>query len=111
MAKAPTPPAAPAGTAPTPDVAPTNPDAPVAPAAPSQDIQNAAASLGTSVEEVVAKQSATKAYPARARVRSKVGEMRHLGTNQLVTSDEKMMDIDGFAIAQLNAGKWEIVAD
>lgn len=47
----------------------------------------------------------------RARVRSVVGDMRHLYTDVLVTSDDKLMDLDQFALTQIETGKWEIVAD
>lgn len=49
--------------------------------------------------------------PKVARVRSKVGPMRHLMTNVEITAVERKIDIDFFAEAQIRAGKWEIVED
>lgn len=46
----------------------------------------------------------------RARVRSKVGPMVHLPTGVKIDETERMVDIDGFTQAQIDAGKWEIVA-
>lgn len=51
------------------------------------------------------------AKPKIARVRSKVGEMVHLHTNETIGEVEKKIEIDAFAQAQIDAGKWEIVAD
>jgi len=50
-------------------------------------------------------------WPSMARVRSKVGPMRHLHTNVEITAVERKIDIDTFAQAQIRAGKWEIVTD
>ncbi len=74
----------------------------------SQELQDAAAKLGvTELPEGKPKAD----LPKRARVRSLVGEMRHLYTDMLITSDDKRIDIDEFAAAQIGAGKWEIVED
>lgn len=55
---------------------------------------------------------AGKKYPDRARVRTvNGGTMRHLHTNEEIDGAEKKIDIDGFAISQIEAGKWEIVND
>lgn len=48
-------------------------------------------------------------YPARAFVRTTSGgEMLHLYTNERITSEGKKIDIDHFAVSQIEAGKWEI---
>lgn len=53
-----------------------------------------------------------KAYPERARVRTVTGDrMVHLITNQVIDGDERKIDLDAFAIAQIEAGKWQIVVD
>ena len=45
-----------------------------------------------------------------ARVRSVYGDTYHLLTNTLIPQDsEKKIKIDEFALAQLTAGKWELV--
>lgn len=72
----------------------------------SPGLQEAADRLGGTPVE-----TADKDLPKRARVRSLVGDMRHLLTDKEVTSVEAMMDIDAFAAAQILAGKWEIVHD
>jgi hypothetical protein len=75
----------------------------------SPDLQTAAAvaqATGKSIEPPPAGK-----YPEVARVRSKVGRMVHLHTNVVIDENEKKIPIDGFARAQLDAGKWEIVTD
>lgn len=45
-----------------------------------------------------------------ARVRAVYGDTYHLLTNTLIPQDsEKKIKIDEFALAQLTAGKWELV--
>ena len=44
-----------------------------------------------------------------AYVRSKVGHMRHLHTNEEITAHEKRIELDAFTQAQIDAGKWETV--
>jgi hypothetical protein len=53
-----------------------------------------------------------KSYPATARVRAVHGRSVHLYTGAVLNTDsDKKIDIDGFARAQLDSGKWEIVTD
>lgn len=48
-------------------------------------------------------------YPARAFVRTTTGgEMVHLFTGDRIGGDGKRIDIDHFAIGQIEAGKWVI---
>lgn len=47
--------------------------------------------------------------PKTVFVRAVRGEMRHLYTNVVFTSDPKKVEIDGFLQAQIDAGKLEIV--
>lgn len=74
----------------------------------SPDLAMAASIKGANTEQP-AKPVEKRAYPARAYVRSVVGDMLHLHTNAAVTDKEVKMDIDPFTIAQIEAGKWEIV--
>ena len=62
-------------------------------------------------EAAEARQGKSKDKTKRARVRSLVGDMRHLLTDVPVTAVERMMEIDDFTQAQIDAGKWEIVKD
>lgn len=77
-----------------------------APAAPTdlQTAQAVADANGTAPAPAEA-----KTYPEVAYVRSKVGDMVHLFTGETLSSREVKIAIDGFARAQLDAGKWEIV--
>ena len=52
---------------------------------------------------------ATKGKVKTAYVRSKVGPMRHLHTNEEITAHEKRIELDAFTQAQIDAGKWETV--
>lgn len=47
--------------------------------------------------------------PKTAFVRAVRGEMRHLFTNVVFTTDPKKVEIDGFTQAQIDAGKLEVV--
>ena len=47
--------------------------------------------------------------PKMAFVRAVRGEMRHLFTNVVFTSDPKKVEVDGFLQAQIDAGKLEVV--
>lgn len=63
-------------------------------------------------ESKAAPPAAATKYPARARVRTvSGGSMRHLFTNEELSGVEKKIDIDHFAISQIEAGKWAIVND
>jgi hypothetical protein len=42
-------------------------------------------------------------------VRATQGELRHLFTNVVFTSDPKKVEVDGFLQAQIDAGKLEVV--
>ena len=52
---------------------------------------------------------APKGKAKTAYVRSKVGPMRHLHTNEEITAHEKRIELDAFTQAQIDAGKWETV--
>jgi hypothetical protein len=54
-----------------------------------------------------------KSWPKVGRVRSAVGRMVHLHQPGVVIDGEsdKKITIDGFARAQLDAGKWILVTD
>ena len=52
---------------------------------------------------------APKGKAKTAYVRSKVGPMRHLHTNEEITAHEKKIELDAFTQAQIDAGKWETV--
>lgn len=52
---------------------------------------------------------APKGKVKTAYVRSKVGPMRHLHTNEEITAHEKRIELDAFTQAQIDAGKWETV--
>ena len=52
---------------------------------------------------------APKGKVKTAYVRSKVGPMRHLHTNEELTAHEKRIELDAFTQAQIDAGKWETV--
>lgn len=73
--------------------------------------KKAEASEAKPVEAAEARQGKSKDKAKRARVRSLVGDMRHLLTDVPVTAVERMMEIDAFTQAQIDAGKWEIVKD
>lgn len=73
--------------------------------------KKAEASEAKPVEAVEARQGKSKDKTKRVRVRSLVGDMRHLLTDVPVTAVERMMEIDAFTQAQIDAGKWEIVKD
>lgn len=77
---------------------------------PAASITDQVANL-PAAEPVQAPQDLPSKLPATARVRSRVGDMRHLLTDVLVTDVERKMDIDSFAEVQIRAGKWEIVRD
>lgn len=89
----------------------------------SKEAEEKAAAEKAAAEEKARQEAASKAagadkkapaskYPAVARVRTTTGgTMRHLLTNVEIGPSEKKIDIDGFAIAQIEAGKWEIVTD
>lgn len=47
--------------------------------------------------------------PKTVFVRAVRGEMRHLFTNVVFTSDPKKVEVDGFLQAQIDAGKLEVV--
>lgn len=47
--------------------------------------------------------------PKMVFVRAVHGEMRHLFTNVVFTSDPKKVEVDGFLQAQIDAGKLEVV--
>lgn len=48
--------------------------------------------------------------PAEARVRAVRGTAYHLLTGEMIPSDaDKKIKLDDFAVAQLRAGKWELV--
>ena len=49
--------------------------------------------------------------PAKFWVRAVHGNLLHLFTNVVFTSDPKKVEIDGFLQAQLDAGKLEIVTE
>lgn len=74
----------------------------------SPDLAMAASIKGANTEQP-AKTVEKRVYPARAYVRSVVGDMLHLHTNEAITDKEVKIDVDPFAIAQIEAGKWEIV--
>lgn len=76
---------------------------------PNQNEQKASASAPAAAAPAAA---GKKKYPERARVRTASGDvMRHLHTNEEISGAEKKIDLDGFAIAQIEAGKWVIVQD
>jgi hypothetical protein len=82
---------------------------PSEPAKPQTSVQTAAAVAAANGVDLSAKPP--KEYPAKAYVRSKVGRMVHLFTNEVVDERAAKIEIDAFARAQLDAGKWEIVTD
>jgi hypothetical protein len=52
---------------------------------------------------------APKEYPKRGHVRTTSGgEMLHLFTNDVIDKDGKRIDLDHFAISQIEAGKWQL---
>ena len=77
--------------------------------------QKTAASATVEQIAAVTETPAPKSVPANllgkeARVRSVYGDTYHLLTNTLIPQDsEKKIKIDEFALAQLTAGKWELV--
>jgi hypothetical protein len=75
----------------------------------NNDLATAAAVAGANKKSVA--EPTARTYPEIGRVRSKVGDMMHLHQNVMITGDEKKIKIDGFARAQLDAGKWELVTD
>ena len=61
-------------------------------------------------EDSVAKKVEHKPdQPKMVFVRAVHGEMRHLFTNVVFTSDPKKVEVDGFLQAQIDAGKLEVV--
>lgn len=89
----------------SPTSAPT--PAPTPAPAPSTDLQTAAAVAAANGNAPTTPEP--REYPDKAYVRSKGGDMLHLFQNVVISSAERKIDIDGFARAQLDAGKWEIV--
>jgi hypothetical protein len=57
----------------------------------------------------MAKEDTKVAQPKAVFVRAVQGEMRHLFTNVVFTTDPKKVEIDGFLQAQIDAGKLEVV--
>lgn len=57
----------------------------------------------------MAKEDPKVVQPKTAFVRAVRGEMRHLFTNTVFTTDPKKVEIDGFLQAQIDAGKLEVV--
>jgi hypothetical protein len=57
----------------------------------------------------MAKEDTKVAQPKTVFVRAVQGEMRHLFTNVVFTSDPKKVEVDGFLQAQIDAGKLEVV--
>ena len=88
---------------------PASTPAPSAAPRANTDLATAAEVAGANNEPVT--EPVARSYPEVGRVRSKVGDMVHLHQNVLITGDEKKIKIDGFARAQLDAGKWELVTD
>lgn len=60
-------------------------------------------------DSVVKKVEQKPDQPKMAFVRAVRGEMRHLFTNVVFTSDPKKVEVDGFLQAQIDAGKLEVV--
>lgn len=83
--------------------------APAAP--PAATLAEQAAAIPVHPNAPVAPTGLPEKLPSSARVRSKVGDMRHLITNDLITDVERKIAIDFFAEAQIRSGKWEIVTD
>ena len=54
-------------------------------------------------------QEVKKSAPKTVFVRAVQGELRHLFTNVVFTSDPKKVEVDGFLRAQIDAGKLEVV--
>lgn len=52
-----------------------------------------------------------KSTVKKAYVKAVYGDMVHLFTGVRITQDPKKIEIDQFAQAQLDAGKWAIVED
>ena len=71
----------------------------------SQDTPATASSQTTSADS----KSKPKGKSKTQYVRSLVGDMRHLVTDEMITSHEKRIEVDAFAQAQIDSGKWEIV--
>lgn len=57
----------------------------------------------------MAEKESDQKKPKLVFVRAVHGEMRHLFTNVVFTTDPKKVEVDGFLQAQLDAGKLEIV--
>ena len=80
-------------------------------APPAATLAEQAAAIPVHPNAPVAPTGLPEKLPSSARVRSKVGDMRHLITNDLITDVERKIAIDFFAEAQIRSGKWEIVTD
>ena len=78
---------------------------------PAASLAEQAAAIPVHPNAPIAPTDLPEKLPAFARVRSKVGDMRHLITNDLITDVERKIAIDFFAEAQIRSGKWEIVTD
>lgn len=68
----------------------------------------------TQIEKGKAPAKAAEVKAAEAKkvfVRTPVGQMVHLFTNVVFTTDPKKVDLDGFVQAQLDAGKLVIAED
>ena len=85
--------------APAPQSNPTTPPAP-----PTSTVSNEMAGKDP------VREPEKKSYPKRGFVQTATGAtMRHLHTDQVIDGRPVKIDIDAFAAAQLDAGKWVLV--